>query len=176
MNDVILNSMREYIDVNCSQCGGDCADVCVESGLPSYGGLSTWQEHLDEIRARVPLLRAQRFQREQLHVLIDKADEVGAWLYSTDKRPYRPVARWDEPPRPKFHEARDLIEAHIRCWYSPQRLRELLKQDHGEDFYSFRWHLRNPKDGAKEVRSIVDAINKALEDFEQAASCPTTLQ
>lgn len=163
---------REYIHVDCAECGGSCKDICVESGLPVHGGLSTWPESLAEMRARIPLLNAQRFQRQQLHALIDEAERVGAWLYSEDSRPHRPTPAWETFPSPKFHEAKDLINRQIAYWYSPTELRSKLdltnpKNYHPEDFYRFRWRLRYPSDGLKELKLIIDQINKACAEFQE---------
>jgi len=129
-------------------------------------------ESLAEIRASIPLLNAQRFQRSQLHDLINEAERVGAWLYSKDRRPYRPVATWDMPPEPDFHKARDLIREEISRWYAPAELRKALDftnpdNYHPEDFYRFRWSLRYPTEGLKRVRFIESEINKSIADFER---------
>ena len=126
-------------------------------------------ESIAETRARVPLLRVQRFQREQLHVLIDKAEEAGAWLYSRSQRPNRPMASYERlTPSTVLHEAADKFIGPIRHWYSPSRLREHLKSDyHPEDFYGFQWSVRDPQVFLREMQFHLSKINEAVIAFGQ---------
>lgn len=168
--------MENYIHVDCSQCGGSCKGLCVESGLPVRGGLYASPESIAEIKSRIPLLRLQRMQRSQLLELIGKAEEIGAWLYSTDARPHRSFASYEMPDPPKFHKARDVVKEEIGYWYSPAELRAKLdftnpNNHHSEDLYRFHWSLRYPEDGVKELKFIVDEINKMYSEFCKRAGC-----
>jgi hypothetical protein len=156
--------LEDRVRVNCSQCAGDCEDTCKESGLPSRGGLITDPQHIAEIRARIPLLHAQRFQRQQLHDLIDEAEKAGAWFYSSDTRPYRPHGTFDRPDPSVVQEAIESIGQYAGRWRSPAQLRELLSgKYHPEDFYSFRWTLRDPMALIGELQQAIARIEKIQE-------------
>lgn len=161
-------NQKTRVHANCTDCAGDCVDICIESGLKVRGGLSASPERIAEIRAGIPLLRAQRFQREQLHALIDKAEEAGAWLYSASKRPYRPHATYYKPELSELEVAVDTFRRYARCFRSPREVRRLLAGDyHPEDYYEFKWTLVSPVDALKELRLRAFQVGAIADAFEK---------
>jgi hypothetical protein len=157
----MTTQFEDRVSVNCVQCAGDCVETCKESGLPVHGGLITDAKGIAEIRSRIPLLRAQRFQRQQLHDLIDEAERAGAWLYSEDERPWRPHGTFDRLDPTVTQAAVETVRQYVGNWRSPAQLRALLSSKfHPEDFYRFRWTLRDPTALIGELLRVIVTVEK----------------
>lgn len=154
--------MKEYVNV-CIQCGGQCKNVCVHSGLRNEGGLLTSPQSAAEMQLRIPLLELQRRKREQLHELIDEAEKIGAWFYSTGQL-RGPFVTFERPRPSTIQKAAEDIVAELARWYSPQELREKLAQNHYQEMYGWNWHVGDPSDRKEEAERAIETIRDALKD------------